>query len=190
MHDIRVTLLRILATAALALLAACSMLQRKASVPVSAPSSATTRQDTAARPARPAAPTTAPKAVQGIAPHELGYYLDSLQGRLLQKLGRGITRSGKRIEVSLGDASDAAQRDQALRALASVLAEYKWTSVDVQCAPTAGKSQADALREARDVARQLAGHGVSAARLAGNAVQRAQPGVVLVLQAQVRDAHP
>jgi hypothetical protein len=120
----------------------------------------------------------APKepALEALAPTEVGYYVDVLQGRLKQVSGTrmGIDRADQRIFVSIpidGDVSaDEATLSPAVRNLLTpicmVLTEYRMTTISVHVAsqdpPAAG---ATPLAPARTVAHFLTASGVSSRRV-------------------------
>lgn len=117
------------------------------------------------RAAAPEAPTTSRRA--GIAPKEAGYYLDALQGRLLQEMSKdvGVVRQGHRIAVEIPNAEEATRFQETLQSVAKVLIEYRFVRVTLRSTPSAGETQTIAESRAHDVARALRRHGVAAGRI-------------------------
>lgn len=130
---------------------------------------------------------------------DLGYYLDVLQGRVTQAIGRSmtITRGTDSLTLDLADglkfAADGAQLGAAdrdfLAPLANVLAEYKSTLVSVRVA--AGDTDPGAVRlanlRAQALARYLSESGVAAQHLVIMSTQPAAaatgaPRIELVLE--------
>lgn len=142
---------------ALGALASCTMLRK-------APAPAAPVHNVAKTEPRASA---ANGASAGIAPGDVGYYLDALQGRLLQKAGArvAIARHGRDISVTIEDLQDTKQVIRTLRTLAGVLVEYRWMQVSLRCGTGSEKSRADAIRKGEQWARILVLHGVAAARI-------------------------
>lgn len=103
----------------------------------------------------------------GIAPKEVGYYLDALQGRLLQEMSKdvGVVRQRDRIAVEIPNAEDATRFQETLQSVAKVLIEYRFVRVTLRSAASAGETQTIAESRAHDVARTLGRHGVAAGRI-------------------------
>ncbi|HSN00977.1 MAG TPA: hypothetical protein VLS52_08225 [Rudaea sp.] len=117
------------------------------------------------RTAVPEAPTTSRRA--GIASKEVGYYLDALQGRLMQEMPKdvGVVRQGHRIAVEIPNAEDATRFAETLQSVAKVLVEYHSVRVTLRSAPSAGETQTIAESRAHDAAHTLTRHGVAAGRI-------------------------
>ncbi len=123
--------------------------------------------------------------LEALAPADVGYYMDVLQGRLKQAGGKSLAvgRSGDRIKVALPhvefDADNAQLNDgvrDALTPVAKVLAEYRKVLVSVLLRTTATPADAglDAKR-AQAVLQYLSTAGVAAQRISAPTVAGAAP---------------
>jgi len=130
----------------------------------------------------------------GLAAEEVGYYLDALQGRLLQKASAGIdvARHGDGIAVGIPIAKDPAQLRETLRSIAKILIEYRFVRVSVASAPTAGEDASVAQNRALDASRALNRGGVAASRIsvAGNPTPGTPAYIQLLLEPIVQSGDP
>lgn len=122
-----------------------------------------------------------PRGSDALAPGEVSYYLDVLQGRLQQSVDPGVivsrTGSGIALDFSrrVGFAAAGAHPDDADRALlaplSKVLAEYRMTRVWVRVSADGDASAASALAQQRAsaIARVLEESGIAAARIRASA---------------------
>lgn len=122
----------------------------------------------------------------GLAAQEVGYYLDALQGRLLQKMSReiNVVRQGDRIAIEIPGTEDAARLQQTLRSIANVLSEYRFMRVTLHSAPSVGETASVAENRAQDAARTLTRSGVAAWRISvtGGAAPNASAHIELSLE--------
>jgi hypothetical protein len=175
--------------ATLLLLGACAILHRP--TPPPPPESAPPPPVAAPPPLEPApvkkpkphpkpAPAPARATVDGLAPDEVGYYLDVMHGRLKQLAGSsvGMERRGERIvilataqfDASTGKLELDAAHSRPFAGIAKVLMEYRKTRVSVQASNVDGKAAPDtATRAACEQAllHYLEGAGVAAEQLSG-----------------------
>ncbi|HXD83364.1 MAG TPA: hypothetical protein VN599_02920 [Rudaea sp.] len=169
---------RLFAPLALALLTGCAGLHTTP-VPASEARAPVTPHKTAPEP-KPTDQRT------GLAAKEVGYYLDALQGRLLQKASGqiDIARQGDRIAVGIPNMKDPAQLQETLRSIAKVLIEYRFVRVAVDSAPAAGETASIADSRAYAAARALTRGGVTASRIsaAGSTTPGAPAYIKLLLE--------
>lgn len=114
-----------------------------------------------------------------LAPSDVGYYLDVLQGRLKQVAGKGIgiSRQGERIVVDISNRATfdssgtqiSADFRSVLTPLSKVLVEYRMTVVAVRVRSDEAAARANhprlAEQRAQALARQLVGAGIASNRI-------------------------
>lgn len=174
---------------ALAALALVACAAQRTTQPPPASTAATPPAETqpSDHPKAHAKPAAAKNDREALAPADVGYYLDVLEGRLKQEAGAdvAIARQEQRIvldlsqRVSFGAGSariDTADRGE-LVALSKVLVEYRTTRVSLQVSADAADPSALQLakKRARAVARCLTESGVAARRIVAAALEVAGP---------------
>jgi outer membrane protein OmpA-like peptidoglycan-associated protein len=155
--------------------------------PKPAPAHETPSQSGKGREEKKAVPKPEPSKspVEALAPAEVGYYMDVLQGRLKQAGGKGLVveRGGDRINVALlhvefeadSDQLNAAVRD-GLTPVARVLAEFRMIQVSILLHTTATSDDAGQdARRAQAVLQYLTTAGVAARRILVPAVAGESP---------------
>jgi hypothetical protein len=144
-------------------------------------------------------PETAPMPVEGIESSKVGYYFDTLQGRLRQlaDLDVVVNRQDNHITLDVtrriasgnGDAP-AANRCAALEPIAKALVEYRMTRIAVDVAAETNDDAGRRIAKSRSdsIAQCLSGAGVAAQRIASNGVAGADqtPTVTLRIEPIVR----
>ena len=126
-------------------------------------------------------PETAPAPLESIEPSKVGYYFDTLQGRLRQLAGSDVVVNRQDDHITLdvtrrvafgNDDTSPANRCEALAPIAKALVEYRMTRIDVavdaETNDDAGRRTAKSRSES--VAQCLANAGVAAQRIASNGV--------------------
>jgi len=126
----------------------------------------------------PAAVVPAKPVAEGLAPEDVGYYMDVMQGRLKQTVGNsvGVTRSGNRIvitssaqfDASTGKAELDVAQSRPFAGIAKVLKEYNNTRVTLRTRSIDGAIAPDSAARAaceQALLRYFTGAGVAADQL-------------------------
>jgi len=151
-----------------------------APLPVAAPTPVEPAPVKKPKPRPKPAPAPAKPPADGLAPDEVGYYLDVMHGRLKQLAGSsiGMQRRGERIvilataplDASTGKLELDAAHSRPFAGIAKVLMEYRKTRVSVQASNVDGKTAPDAATRAaceQALLHYLEGAGVAGEQLSG-----------------------
>jgi outer membrane protein OmpA-like peptidoglycan-associated protein len=137
-----------------------------------------------------------------LSPSDVGYYMDVLQGRLKQSIGKAgsVDRQGDRLTIDLsssasfesGDTRVSSSFRDVLSPLSNVLVEYRMTLVSVRVRGDDSRAQANHPRStdqrAMAVARQLLDGGIAGKRIVLAADGADRPRVALQIEPIVRAA--
>jgi hypothetical protein len=203
---------KILVAVGVALLIASCAQQTTKSVPTTSPSPAETKssptQTPTAAPKPKSKPKLAPKPetveteptlpvpIEGIEQSKVGYYFDTLQGRLRQLADPNlvVNRQGNQITIDLThsvhlDDGNPSAPCTTLEPIAKALVEYRMTRavIDVVAESGDAASVRSAKSRSESIAKCLADAGVANRRIASNGVPGAAPAIRLRIDPIVRN---